>query len=154
MNPRDAITRQVITDEKRDVALNLRKNQTPAETLLWSKLRASRLGGLHFRRQQIILGYVVDFYCHSAGAIVELDGGIHALRQEADAARQAVLENAGFRVLRFANESVTLDLKGTREYIVVFCNVEVRDGHPLPSTEGGRGIGGLERGSERDVNDS
>jgi very-short-patch-repair endonuclease len=36
---------------------------TPAEKILWEELRANKLG-VHFRRQQVIAGFIVDFYCH------------------------------------------------------------------------------------------
>ncbi len=38
---------------------------TPAEKILWQELRANKLG-VHFRRQQVIAGFIVDFYCHKA----------------------------------------------------------------------------------------
>ncbi len=52
-------------------AKELRRNMTPAEKILWEKLRYNRLGGLQFRRQQIIDGYIVDFYCHIKALIIE-----------------------------------------------------------------------------------
>lgn len=60
---------------------DLRRGMTDAERMLWKRLRANRLHGFHFRRQQIIDGFVVDFYCHEVGLVVEIDGSIHA-RQE------------------------------------------------------------------------
>ncbi len=83
---------------------------TPAETLLWSYLRANRFEGRQFRRQQIISGYIADFYCHSASLIIELDGGIHERQQEYDTERQQALEFQGFRVMRFTNEQVMANL--------------------------------------------
>jgi len=49
---------------------------TPAEELLWEELRANKRGG-HFRRQQIIAGFIVDSYCHKVALVVEVDGDIH-----------------------------------------------------------------------------
>ena len=46
---------------------------TPAEKLLWQEIRANKLG-VRFRRQQVIQGFIVDFYCHQAGLVVEVDG--------------------------------------------------------------------------------
>ena len=57
---------------------------TPAEKILWNELRANKLG-VHFRRQQVIAGFIVDFYCHKAGLVVEVDGDIHDLQKEEDA---------------------------------------------------------------------
>ena len=44
--------------------------------------------------------------------IVELDGGQHADEAAYDAARTKVLEQAGFRVLRFWNHAVLTELDG------------------------------------------
>ena len=83
---------------------------TPAERILWSRLRANRFEGRQFRRQQIINGYITDFYCHSASLVIELDGGIHELQQEYDAERQLALEFHGLRVIRFSNSQIMNDL--------------------------------------------
>ena len=69
-------------------------------------MRANRLEGFHFRRQQVIEGFIVDFYCHQAGLVIEVDGPIHAAQPEADAEREAVLRGRGFTVLRFSNREV------------------------------------------------
>jgi very-short-patch-repair endonuclease len=52
----------------------------------------------------------VDFYCHSAGLVVELDGDVHMEKQEYDAERDKVLEDMGLRVVRYANDDVLLNL--------------------------------------------
>ena len=91
-------------------AKELRQNMTPAEYRLWNSLRANRLGGWHFRRQQIIVGFIVDFYCHKAGLVVEVDGPIHQYQQEADAHREDVLIASGLKILRFSNREVMNDL--------------------------------------------
>jgi hypothetical protein len=54
---------QRVTDTKVEIAKRLRKNATPAEALLWEALRGRRHANLKFRRQQVIAGYIVDFYC-------------------------------------------------------------------------------------------
>lgn len=68
--------------EKQERARTLRRVMTPAETCLWEQLRGNRCAGLHFRRQQVIDGFIADFYCHDAGLVVEVDGGVH--KQQAD----------------------------------------------------------------------
>ncbi|MBZ0069448.1 MAG: DUF559 domain-containing protein, partial [Thiobacillus sp.] len=60
-----------------EFARQLRTKQTDPEALLWSRLRAHRLFGLKFRRQQPIGAYVVDFLCPEKRLVVELDGGQH-----------------------------------------------------------------------------
>lgn len=78
---------------------------TPAEKLLWQELRANKLG-VHFRRQQIIAGFIVDFYCHKAALAIEVDGDIHDLQREEDARREQVLREMGLKIVRFRNDQV------------------------------------------------
>jgi very-short-patch-repair endonuclease len=82
---------------------------TPAEKILWQELRANKLG-VHFRRQQVIAGFIVDFYCHKAGLVIEVDGGIHNKQKKEDAEREQVLIELGLRVVRFRNEEVMKNL--------------------------------------------
>lgn len=77
MSSKNIIVGQKITPQKRELAKQLRQNMTPAEQVLWQELRANRLEDYHFRRQQIIDGFIVDFYCHRAALIIEVDGPIH-----------------------------------------------------------------------------
>ena len=100
---------QTVTKEKLQRAKELRRDMTPAEKILWQELRANKLGA-HFRRQQIIAGFIVDFYCHKVALVVEVDGDIHDLQQEEDARREKVLREMGLRIVRFRNEEVLRDL--------------------------------------------
>lgn len=84
-----------------DRVRQLRTNQTDAEKRLWRALRNRQLGNAKFRRQVSIGPYVVDFLCHEASLVIELDGGQHADRVDHDARRTAFLEKEGYRVLRF-----------------------------------------------------
>jgi very-short-patch-repair endonuclease len=104
----------------RSNARALRKNSTDAERLLWSDLRDHRLNGAGFRRQVPIQNYIADFICHAAKLVVELDGGQHFSDQAelADAARSAVIEAKGFRVLRFSNHDVMTNRAGVLETII------------------------------------
>jgi very-short-patch-repair endonuclease len=88
-------------------AKQLRREMTPAERVLWDHLRGNRLGGIHFRRQQVIDGFIVDFYCHAAALIVEVDGPVHADQADYDAERDCILSGRGLRIVRFSNEQVT-----------------------------------------------
>lgn len=78
---------------------------TGAEARLWAMLRNRQFEGLKFRRQTPVAGAIADFLCAELKLIIELDGGVHALREAADAARDARLAAAGFTVIRFGNES-------------------------------------------------
>jgi very-short-patch-repair endonuclease len=83
---------------------------TSAERSLWEALRKSALKGLHFRKQQVIDGFVVDFYCDRARLAVEVDGEIHRGSRDYDAEREEILAGRGVRVLRVSNEDVEGDL--------------------------------------------
>ena len=52
---------------------------------------------------------VVDFYCHKAALVVEVDGEIHDLQQEEDARREQVLMELGLRIVRLRNEEILKD---------------------------------------------
>ena len=90
----------------RRYARSLRKNQTDAERLLWSRLRRRQLSGFKFRRQHQIGLYICDFACVEALVVVELDGRQHAENLECDLRRDRFLRSAGFEVLRFWNSDV------------------------------------------------
>jgi len=120
MPVRNVVIGQSVSSEKRRLAKELRQNQTPAERLLWSALRTNKQG-IHFRRQQIIDGYIADFYCHAIALIVELDGGVHDTQQEYDAARDMHLIERGFRILRFKNEEIEKNLNGIVKQILEAC---------------------------------
>ncbi len=122
MSPRNIVIGQKITQEKISRAKQLRRELTPAERKLWSRLRARRLVGFHFRRQQIIEPYIVDFYCHRTALIVEVDGGIHAEQEAYDRCRGQVLAERGFRVMRFTNDEVMHNLDRVLEVILNACN--------------------------------
>jgi hypothetical protein len=72
---------------------------------------------LHFRRQQVISGFIADFYCHQAGLAVEVDGPSHT-DPEYDKARDAVFETLGIRVVRVTNEQVVHQIEDVLEYIL------------------------------------
>ena len=88
----------------------LRKGQTDAERLLWSRLRRRQLGGFKFRRQHQIGLYICDFVSLDGEIVVELDGSQHLEQVAYDARRDQFLRSAGFRVLRFWNGDVTARL--------------------------------------------
>jgi very-short-patch-repair endonuclease len=105
MPVKNIIPGQRVSKEKLQRAKELRRDMTCAEKILWQELRANRLG-VHFRRQQIIAGFIVDFYCHKAALVVEVDGNIHDLQKEEDARREKVLSEMGLTIVCFRNEDV------------------------------------------------
>jgi len=94
--------------EMRRLAQNLRKNQTDAEQILWSKLRSQRLSGFKFRRQHPVDNYILDFYCNEVQLAIEIDGGQHAEKEiiNKDNQRTALLNQKGIRVIRYWNNDV------------------------------------------------
>jgi very-short-patch-repair endonuclease len=112
---------QRVAPEKTERARELRRRMTPAEAALWRRLKTNQLGGLHFRRQQVIAGFIADFYCHAAALVVSVDGEIHAGMVEHDAERDAALTGRGFRVIHVSNEAVLNDLEGTLRRLEEAC---------------------------------
>jgi very-short-patch-repair endonuclease len=110
---------QRVDDKKIQQARDLRKKMTPAEYILWQRLRSGRNHGLKFRRQQIIEGFIVDFFCHESKLVVEIDGGIHETRDQAkiDEHRRKVFAARGLREIRFANEEIFKDLDSVLDRI-------------------------------------
>ena len=101
-------------------AKKLRQNMSEAETRLWHHLRAGRLNGYKFRRQQPMGDYIVDFVCVTPKLIIEADGGQHAEQAEYDQARSLYLNGLGFTVLRFWNDEI---LRQTDEVLAEILRV-------------------------------
>ena len=95
----------------------LRKNATKEENLLWYNFL--RKYPAQFRRQYVVGNYIVDFYCHKAKLVVELDGSQHYEPQETeyDQKRTAYMESLGLCVLRFSNLDVLRNFRGVCELI-------------------------------------
>jgi adenine-specific DNA-methyltransferase len=96
--------------EARDLLIEksrwMRKNPTPAESLLWHYLRNRQLNGFKFRRQHIIHNFIVDFYCPAAKLVIEVDGDVHQSQQQYDQVRQDYLQEMGNKVIRFNNDDI------------------------------------------------
>ena len=92
-------------------AAEMRQHPTPAEACAWELLRNPRCLGLKFRRQQILRGFIVDFYCPELRLVVEIDGGVHgsAERREYDAKRSQLFTCIGVAVVRVPNDEVTAE---------------------------------------------
>jgi very-short-patch-repair endonuclease len=106
-----------MTTKLTEFARELRENSTDAERLFWSRVRAHRLFGFKFKRQYTVGPHIVDFVCVDARLIVELDGGQHA-ESKRDQIRDARLTEEGYRVLRFWNNDVLLNIDGVIETVV------------------------------------
>src|SRR5713101_8356168 len=91
------------------LAKNGRREPTAAEAAAWALLRNRRCQGLKFRRQHVIRGFIVDFYCPELRLVMEVDGAVHRDRAQAeyDEARSRALAQAGIVVVRISNEQVS-----------------------------------------------
>ncbi len=119
------------TGYKVQQAREMRRKPTAAESLLWFSLRRRGLAGLRFRRQHVVAGYIVDFYCPAVRLAVEIDGGVHDDSLRRDAERDAQLAEVGVKVLRFRNERVFEDLIAVLHDIAVACT-RLAEGRELP----------------------
>jgi very-short-patch-repair endonuclease len=102
-------------------ARSLRQNQTEAEKRLWGYLRDRRLQGHKFNRQVPIGSFIVDFLCHDAKLIIEVDGATHGDAHEVayDEKRTAFLNERGYRVIRCFNSDVFENLTGVLDTILI-----------------------------------
>src|SRR2546428_5325993 len=102
------VRRPLIPQPKLRRARDLRRELTLAERRTWKLLRNRRMLGLKFRRQHVISGFIVDFYCAELSLVFEIDGTGHAgtIQSDYDAARTTHLESRGLRVIRIPNGAV------------------------------------------------
>jgi len=121
MRNKHIIKYQLISPELKSRAKAMRSNMTSAESKLWYHLRHNNLTNFHFRRQQIIDPYIVDFYCHSANLVVEVDGSGHLDQVEYDQKRDELLNGLGLRVLHFYNSDVIENIDTVLEVILLHC---------------------------------
>jgi len=101
-------------------ARKLRRQLTDAERALWARLRNGQLQSVKFRRQQPIGPYIVDFVSLKRRLILEIDGGQHNERKgrREDRGRTQWLQAKGYRVLRFWNNDVLMNMEGVLEIIL------------------------------------
>ncbi|MDM4771956.1 endonuclease domain-containing protein [Solimonas sp. SE-A11] len=123
--------------DQQSFAKNLRQGMTDAEAMLWRHLRAHRLDGQKFRRQQPIGPYFADFVHFGARLIVEADGGQHD-ESTRDRERDAWFERNGFKVLRFWNDDILKNTEAVLETIWAAVS-EASPSPPSPLPQGERG---------------
>ena len=119
---RKAKTEGYDTERKHNASLTenariLRKNMTKEERHLWYDFL--REYPIRFLRQKVIDGYIVDFYCHQARLIIELDGSQHYEETglQKDQIRTERIENRNLSVIRIPNNEVNRNFRGVCEYI-------------------------------------
>ncbi|MBP8783668.1 MAG: DUF559 domain-containing protein, partial [Paludibacter sp.] len=93
----------------------MRNEPTEAESILWEMLRSKKTG-YKFRRQHPIDKFIPDFVCLDKKLIVEVDGDYHLTEEqiELDKARTILLEELGYRIIRFSNE----DIKSASHFVI------------------------------------
>ena len=108
---------------KKDFARNLRRESTPEEKIVWEALRNRKFMGLKFRRQHVLEGFVVDFYCHSFNLAIEIDGKIHEIQLDYDLIRQTLIEDKGTSFIRVTNHDVNHNIEKLYDKIKNFVNM-------------------------------
>ncbi len=104
----------------------LRKNMTKEERHLWYDFLKSY--AVRFLRQKVIDNYVVDFYCHSAGLIIELDGSQHYEEKGLlkDKIRTERIEQRNLTVIRIPNNEVNRNFEEVCQYIDIAVKESLR----------------------------
>ncbi|MFY9241808.1 MAG: DUF559 domain-containing protein [Polaribacter sp.] len=118
-----------------------RKQQTTeAERILWEQLKTKKLD-FKFRRKHIVDEFIVDFICIEKKIIIEVDGKYHTTKeqQEADDLRTKILQDLGFKVIRFTNEEVIGNIENTISNISQQLKIE------KTNSESSLPLGGLGR---------
>lgn len=111
-------------------ARKLRNNMTKAEIILWSRIRSKQIKGYKFRRQYPLYNFIVDFYCHKLKLIIEVDGEIHNLPEQAksDKYRDHLLKDNGYYVVRLTNHEIETNLKSSLMKIEsIIVNISSQD---------------------------
>jgi very-short-patch-repair endonuclease len=122
----------------RELAREMRADPTPSERRAWNLLRNRRCLGLKFRRQHVVAGYIVDFYCAELRLAVEIDGAVHDDEHQRwkDEFRTATLEGLGIRVVRVANDELS-----SNRILELLRPLVTRTTFPLSvSRRGGQGV--------------
>ena len=99
------------------LAKNLRKRSTPQEKRLWYDYLSKY--EIRFQRQKAIGNFIVDFYCHKAKLIIEVDGSQHYTEQgrHSDEFRTDRLSEFDLNIIRFTNQQIDDNFYGVCEYI-------------------------------------
>ena len=100
------VRNQDIKRDKLELAKQFRKEATPSENIVWQLIRNRKIHNLKWRRQQIIEGFVADFYCSDLNVVLEIDGEVHDndSAREYDQLRTEIFESLGITTYRLKNE--------------------------------------------------
>ena len=116
---------------KKEFSRQLRKEHRWEENKVWQYLRDGKFLNLKFRRQHVIEGFIVDFYCHELKLVIEVDGPIHLRQKEYDRERQTIIGSKGYTFIRVTNKEVNQTIRTLLSKIK-----KLYDNSPLPLGEG------------------
>ena len=105
-------------------AKDLRKNMTSQEKHLWYDFLAKYPKEFRFQRQKTINNYIVDFYCHNAKLVIEVDGSQHFTDEGKiyDKERTEILKAYGLTIIRFTNYEIDKKFDSVCKYIDFYIN--------------------------------
>ena len=115
-----------LAENAKVLSRELRKNSTLAEKNLWAVLRDKNIENKKFYRQHPIFYdlngketfFIVDFYCHQAKLVIEIDGKYHDYILKEDKSRTEMLNLLGLKVIRFSsNEEIYTNIDLVKEKI-------------------------------------
>ncbi len=114
-----------------------RKDMSEPATRMWLQLRASRFMGIKFRREKVIGPYIADFAANDPKLVIEIDGDTHDQENANDRIRTGILNQHGYRVVRYSNVDVMQNLEGVLMDLAAVI-AEMRPPLPTLSPEGER----------------
>jgi very-short-patch-repair endonuclease len=97
-------------------ARRLRQKMTPAERILWERLKKNQLG-VRFKPQHPMDIFIADFYCHKLKLVIEIDGEIHNIQKEYDDGRTTEMQYYDIEIIRFTNDEVINSMEKVIEKI-------------------------------------
>ncbi|MDQ3075847.1 MAG: endonuclease domain-containing protein [bacterium] len=118
--------------QRKEIRKELRKNQTPQEIILWSKLRDNQTR-YKWKRQVSIGPYIADFYCAKKLLVIEIDGSQHLDNKEYDKDREKYFLNLGIRTIRFWNNEINTNTGGV---MLKILDELKKQPHPSPLLKG------------------
>ncbi|MBU0671295.1 endonuclease domain-containing protein [Patescibacteria group bacterium] len=92
------------------IAKKFRKNLTKSERIFWQELRNKKFLNLKFRRQFVVFGYILDFYCPKLKVAIEVDGKIHERQKGKDTLRQQIIERKQIKFFRITSDEIEFNL--------------------------------------------
>ena len=115
-----------------DYAKAHRSEPTEAESIIWNLLKANKTG-YKFRRQHPVDKFIPDFICLERKLIIEIDGDYHLTEEqiELDKIRTHILEELGYKIIRFSNDEV----KSHPHFVIEKIKFELQKEQPSISEE-------------------